>query len=254
MIHIEAGYPATNLPTFLVENLLETATVIVTGGGDASLATNGATFDFWSPTAVNADAEFTFSGALPFDCLCIAAHDLGSKGATVTVRAGGADVATFAPPDDSAVMMLFPEVTEQTVEIAIAGGAAASSVGVLMLGRAISFQRGLLDGYVPTEWAQRSEILGGLTLSGQFLPQRIIRTSGETDIDLAVLDDAWWRANGDAVRARFNAGQPFFYAGGPSLFPGDIAYCWRGPGAAELRPKMRLGGFVSVAMTVSFYA
>jgi hypothetical protein len=255
MIEIEAGFPATNRPTFLLENLLLDATgVTVTGGGDAGLALEAGTYDYWAPTSATGQAVYAFSGDVTFNCLSIAAHDIGTQGGQIVVTADAMVVAVHTPTDDSAIMIFFPSVTADNVTIAFGNAPSPCKIGVMMLGEALTMQRGIASGYVPTEWAKRSEILGGSTISGQFLQQREIRTGGETSLQFAPIDASWWRQNGEPLRVRYNSGKPFFYAGGPSLFASDVAYCWRAPSSRELLPQLTLGGFVSVNFTVNFYA
>lgn len=252
MINFHIGARTTLNPTVLFENVLLASTATVTGGGDSDLAFSGGTYDFWEATSATSYIDFALSVAAPMDCLCIAAHTLGSVGATVSLSIGGVEITSYSPDDDSAIMMLFPYTVGDDVRLTVTDGPA--QIGVIMCGKSLSFQRGISGGYVPTDWGVRREILGGTTIEGQFLPQRVIKRTGETRVSLVSIDASWWSAEGEAFQYHYDEGQPFFFAGGPSLFSNDIAYCQRGPSNSEMRPTRELGGFVSAAFDVTFYA
>jgi len=263
MIQVETGAGPIRHPTFLLENIFTSpGTLTVVGGGDAlaTRAFSGATFDFWQADSNSGSLTISLDTAATADTLCIAAHNAGTRKAEISILkdigAGFVTVGSFTPTDDSPIMIAFPEdeAAEWRVNFLAGTAPAPVRVGVLMLGRRLTLQRGLEGGYVPTNWGQRVEVLGGETLSGQFLGQRVIRRSGQTRISPVVMDSAWWVVNGDPLRAHYDEGLPFFYAGSPSLFPNDLAYCWRAPSAEEMRPAYQLGGFISVGFEVNFYA
>ncbi|MEM9226277.1 MAG: hypothetical protein AAGA24_07145, partial [Pseudomonadota bacterium] len=208
MIEIESGAAAVRTPTFLLASVFDSAGVISsTGGGTVENALDGVTYDFWALTATSGSAQIVLSAAEAADTLCIAAHDLGTQGATITVEydnGGGFTVlGQHTPTDDSAIMLLMPSAMADTWRVSVTGAVAAPTIGVMMLGERLTIPRGLTDGYTKTAWGREIELLTGITRSGQFLGNRIIRQSGQIQVSPGLIDRTWWDANGVALQRHY---------------------------------------------------
>lgn len=258
MIEIETGSSAAANPTVLFRNVFEQGTVtLISGGGTVANALDGNTYDFWTGTSAPMTARVDLGSAQTCDCLCIAAHNLGTRGASVEVitEAAGPSFtsrAVHTPTDDSAIMLIFPAASSAIWRVRV--NTATASVGVLMLGQRLTLPGGIVGDYTPTNWAKRVDMLGGTTLGGQFMGQRVIRRGGETVVSPGTMDRAWWETNGAAFQGHYDDGKPFFYAGAPSILPRDVAYCWRPEGADEMRPAIVARDLVALNFEASFYA
>lgn len=258
MIHIETGVTATAKPMVLVENLLAsgtlTASTAATGFEGANAVANS-TYDGWQPTTMPATLSVALSAADSADCIGIAAHNLGTSGATVIVEyldGTWQEAASYAPADDSTIIILFPEQSSDEWRIRLTG-ATAPTINFVMLGKRIDFAAGIVGDYVPTNWAAEVEILGGETVSGQFLGQRVIRRGAEARVNVGRVARTWAETTGQAFFDRFNNGLPFFFAGWPAGLPNDVAMCWRGELGREINPTIGEGGFVNIAFDARCY-
>lgn len=258
MIQIEPSAQDTSKPTVLIENLFAEGTLTASTeavGAEAANAAHEGTFDFWTPTAMPATFAVDMGVARDADCLCIAAHDLGSKGATLTLEtwngAGWDAGPSIAPTDDSTIMVLFPLATNDQWRLSISGPTAIN-IGYAALGRRIVLP-GIVGDYTPTDWGERIEVLGGLTQSGQFLPQRVLSYGAETTVNLGRIEKNWHKQKGRAFQRHYDEGRAFFFAGWPDVLADDIAMCWRGERRQEMRTSIIEAHWMAMSFDVDCY-
>lgn len=259
MIQIEPGTPETSKPTVLIENLFADGTLVASSeaaNAQAANAVDGKTFDFWTPTVMPATFTVTLGASDAADCLCFAAHNLGSQGATLTLEqwdgGGWIAVATVAPTDDSTIMVLFPEVSSDQWRLNISG-ATAPSIGQASLGKRIVMPVGIVGDYTPTDWGERLDLLGGKTRSGQFLGQRIRARGAETTVNIGRMDRSWYLSTGRVFQSYYNSGQSFFFAGWPNTLPNDVAMCWRPPRSRETHGRITEQNWAAFSFDVECY-
>lgn len=259
MIYLSPGATDTGLPAALWQNVLAQGALTAsseTADGFAANAIGPQTYDYWTPSAVPAWLAVTLAASTACDCAAIVAHDLGSKGATVKVQrwtgSAWADASSaVTPTDDSTILIIFPEASATQWRLYITG--AVASIGVAMIGKRLIFPRGVQPTYTPLHLAKDIELLGGTTMNGQFIGNRVIRRGKGTSIPLAPLPRAWVEATARGFIDHYDDGQPFVWASIPVLFPEDVGYCWRSGGT--LSPAFDDGAFNALlSLEVSAHA
>lgn len=261
MIYIERTEVATDIaPLILWDNTLLDGTVAASTeatGFEVENALTNSTFDFWKPTTTSGTITLALSSSATVSALGIAAHDLGTQGATVTIKeTSGTPVtlATVSPADDSTILILFDSTTSTNFQIEITGATAAFSIGSISLGSPIIFETGIVPSYTPLWMSENIELLQNTSLGGQFFQNRIIRKSAETSVNLNILDRTFIEGTSfQNFRDHYNSGKSFFWAAGPSVFDKDIAYARRLSGG-EIKPTFNNTGiFYQVTLQLEAY-
>ena len=260
MIYIERTEVAADAaPLVLWDNILLDGTVTAsTEATDAPIenALTDSTWDYWqSDTGITSGTvSLSLGSSTTASALGIAAHDLGSKGATVTVKRGATTVATVNPTDDTPILILFASGSSSTWSVVITGASAAFSIGNLSLGVPLVFESGIVPSYTPLYMSEDIELLQNTSLGGQFFQNRIIRKSAESSINLNILERSFVEgATFQNFRNYYNDGRTFFWAGGPSVFEDDVAFCRRTSGG-EIKPTFANAGiFYQVGLQLEAY-
>lgn len=256
MIQIESGTTDTANPMVLIENLFAVGVIGPSSEESGFEAENVAaenTFDGWKPVSTPGDLQVQLTTAAPANAIGVAAHNLGSKGATLVVQynpgSGWIILAEHTPVDDSPILILFPEQTSDLWRIRVLG-AEVPTINYLMLGKRVVFATGIIGDYTPTNWGETLEILGGETNGGQFLGQRIIRRGAETRVSLGRVTKASFALGGEAFFKHYNQGKAFFFAGYPAGLLNDVALCWRPENMREINPAISEADWVGISFGV----
>lgn len=263
MIYIQPGLVYdTDRPTVLYNNLYEQGTL---GGSEAvgfplANAITGSTWDYWrTPSTAAASIETTLGAQTAANCLFIDAHDMATVGADFRLRVSTDGGATFpttvidwtTPADNSPIMVLFPSVSGNVWQLSQRNGPA--SIGVVMLGEKLAFEYGVED-MVSFRHGQKIEVMGGNSIGGQFLGQKIRRKGGNTSLSFPWLGADWVNNSMSGFEAHYNEGKPFAMALRPDYASDELAYCWRPDSAGELRPHYQVKGVsFSMNMQVDYY-
>ena len=241
-IKVENNTPNARKPMALFDSVFSRGAVTASSaavGAEFANALDETTFDFWTPTAVPATLATELVVAEKVDCMAIAAHNIGTSGATVSVEYSNdgivwVEVGSHAPSDDTTIVMIFKPVTAKWWRLVISG--AVASVGVVRMGFRLVFPSGINTGYTPINLARRIDVQGGVTIGGQFGGQRITKRGAETTVSVAPMDRAFVDNDMAAFHLHYDEGRSFFWAGGPAIFPNDVAYCWRPSRGGEIKP------------------
>jgi len=258
MIYIErTEVAADKAPLVLWDNILLNGTVTAsTEATDAPIenALTDSTWDYWQPTTTSGTVSLSLGSSTTASALGIAAHDLGSKGATVTVKRGATTVATINPTDDTPILILFASSSSSTWSVEITGASSAFSIGNMVLGVPLIFESGVVPSYTPSYMADNVELLMNQSLGGQFFQNRVIRKSAETSIQLNILERSFIEgATFQNFRDYYNDGKTFYWAAGPSVFEKDVAFCRRTNGG-EMKPTFENTGiFYRVGLQLEAY-
>lgn len=263
MIYIEPGTVYDKgRPTVLYENLFADGTLDGTAaaGFPVENAATGATWDYWrTPSTAAASIETTLTAQTDADCLFIDAHDMATVGAEFRLRVSTDGGATFpttvvdwtAPADNGAIMVLFPTATGDVWQLSQRNGPA--SIGVVMLGEKLAFEYGITDP-VSFRHGKRIETMGGNSIGGQFLGQKIRRKGGNTTLDFPWLTSDWVNNQMAMFEDHYDAAKPFGMALRPDYDDQEVAYCWRPDNGSELRPQSQANGrAMSMNMQVDYY-
>lgn len=262
MIYIRPGAVDTDKPSALYENIF--AEGVLSGNAAAGFplenAITGSTWDYWKPVDGAArGVTVTLDEPMTADCLFIDAHNMATVGADYRLDIstdGGANWSNVTGwtvvDDNSPIMVLFPERYGNAWRTIQRNGPA--SIGVIMLGKRLVFPHCIDDRYTSFQHGHNIEVLGGNSLGGQFLGQKIMRRGGNTSLTFPFLESEWVDTMMSPFETHYNEGKPFAFAANPDFRDTDVAYCWRPDRASELRPTYFEGGkFQDFTMEVDYF-
>lgn len=218
------------------------------------------TYESWKPETMPAWWQVDFGETVVVDYLGIAAHELGTKGCTVTVQYS-ADASTWydasdaaAPTDDSPLLLLFSPQAARHWRILLEQAASptdAPEVGVIYLGRILTMPRPIYGGHAPITLARETVLHQSLSRGGHFLGQGFRRTGFVGQASYRHLTAAWYREHFDpfVLAARR---YPYFFAWRPGTFADECAYVWTDE---DIRPSnMGLRDFMAVSWPMRGFA
>jgi len=192
-------------------------------------ASTDRTDTFWRPTALPATWTVTLDPAQVLSYAGIAAHDLGSKGATVFFETwDGTDwvvQGSVAPANDEPIFFLFPEVTTAQYRARVTGST-MPTIAVIRAGRVMEWQR--MATYAPSvslERAVRTAYSVNMTDGGQWAGRSITRRGTTPQMAVQHLSEDWVTAEFVPFSAAARS-VPFFIADKPSQYPSSVAYAF----------------------------
>lgn len=243
-------------PLVLFENLFQaggvTASATVASTDPLNVLTDD-TFSGWSPSgAASGWLAATFAGNPLVNCVGLAAHNLGAVGASIVVHrwdsTAGAWVTlvpSMAVSSNAPLLILFAAGTRLDglrVYVNFPAGGPKPFIGIVRVGNTLEFPTDLAAPYVPAHLAGRVELDQPVSAAGAFFAGRVRRLGGAMSPTLNPVPRPWVDAVLPEFRAHYDAGRPFFWAGGPAAMPDDVAFARRAKQAAEMRPSYRVGG------------
>lgn len=206
-------------------------------GVDPDWVTDGETWTIWRAQDTNfAALEVAFGQATTIDYIGIAAHNLGSIGATINIQTlSGGSFSTIAgmnslqPDDDSAILALFDPVSVDGIRLAIFGDPTSPpEVAVFQGGRALELPR--LCNYVgmPISESKQIRYRHQQSITGDVLGRAVEGAELQFAVEVDNLPETFridtdpisWKG---LVRHIDDVG-PFFIAGKPSSYPDEVAY------------------------------
>lgn len=203
-----------------------TATSTATGA-DVDWLVDGETWSVWEGGSTSQTVTLTFSSAAT-SYAAIAAHNLGSTGATVSCAAGGATVGSISPDDDGAIVFLFGSTTVTTVAFTISGGSAAPQIAVAQAGEVLEMPQLSVFTGLPISESKQVRYRHQQSIRGDVLGRAVEGADLRFDLTVQNLPETFRAASGDVTWKGFinhvdNTG-PFFIAAKPSSYPDDVAY------------------------------
>ncbi|PIY28405.1 MAG: hypothetical protein COZ09_10170 [Comamonadaceae bacterium CG_4_10_14_3_um_filter_60_42] len=235
----------------------EPGTVAATNEADGFPAANAdapQTYTAWRPSSVPASWRRTFTAPASPSYIAIAAHTIGSSGATVTVRKLTSSVwsnwggdTTLTPTNDDPILFL---LNPQTVDgIGIQVSTQIATIGHIRAGTVMKWpRRAVWTGQPITEgrqynynvnlsdsgnWLGRTQVADGLSFS------MIVNNLSETFRTGDFKDFADHANTGDAT---------FWIAPRPQGYPNELAYAWS-PETVRMNrdvPNSRIAGSVTL--------
>ena len=199
-----------------------TATDYFEAGPDNSL-----TYEKWQPTAVAATWENDLGSALELDYCCIAGHNMGTVGTTLSVEydstGGGSWVSVLsqAITSDMPIFAIFEPRTFQKWRLNLT--VAIPTISVIRFGSAMQMERPFYGGHAPLHMARQTLLRSNMSESGEFLGRTKQRTFGATSMAWSNLTAAWVRANWRPFQLATET-EPFFIAWRPTTFS-EVGYC-----------------------------
>ncbi len=204
----------------------------------AALAFTGTTHDAWiaTPDTGIATLQTELSAITTLSFGAIAAHNLGTIGATVSLQYSTNDGATWndcgagtvTPADDQAIGWYFDATGAALWRFLVTGaGSNDVEIAAAFLGTALTVSQRIYRGYrpplTPTEVALQANVSEGGNLLGSAVVRTGSRTQARfTDLEPAFIRSAAWLG----FQRHFNRGGGFFWAWRPTKY-GDLHYAWR---------------------------
>lgn len=227
-----------------------------TTGFPLAAIVNPATYERYTPSAMPATINCDAGAAVAVDYVAIAAHNLGTKAATVYLESSTDNVAwttrlTMTPTDDTTIIGLIASVSARYWRLRITG-ATAPTIGVVYLGQVLTMPRNIYGGHTPITLARVTAVRPTLSESGQWLGATQERKGFKTSFAWKNLTAAWYRANFDPFVATNPRARPFFIAWRPKTFPAETAYCWATDDIAPSNTGTK--DFMEVGMSVEAFS
>lgn len=206
-------------------------------GTSPAWVTDGETWSVWTADAATATLMLSFGQAVSIDYLGVAAHTLGSTGASVRpsfqTSSGGAfayqdDVISHDPADDSAILWMMNRRSVWGVRFNISGGAAAASIAVAQAGQALEFPRLSRFTGQPISEGRMVRYRHQTSVRGDVIGRAVEGADLSFDLTISNLPEAF-RADPAAIswkgfRSHIENTGPFFVAAKPFTYPDDVAY------------------------------
>lgn len=211
------------------ENWRKNATVTASStatGYDADAADNSLTYERWKPSSIIATLQFEYSFEAYANCVCIAAHTLGSSGCTFSIGQSDDGISWtsvmdgLTVDDDSPIMLIFEGESHYYWRIRITAGS-APEIGVIKFGGRTNFPRPIYAGNTLTPVAKTSVLRSNYSETGEVLGRSVKRSYLTASHEWRHLTEAWIRSTWPDLQTGIEA-EPFFIAWRPEN--GDCAY------------------------------
>jgi len=228
-----------------------TSTVGVTSsasGYDPDWMLDGETWSVWQAGSTTQTITLSFSSQTT-SYAALAAHNLGSIGASVTCQVGGVTVGSISPTDDSAIVFLFSSQSASQVQFVITGGTA--EIAVAQAGDALEMPQLSVFTGLPISESKQVRYRHQQSVTGDVLGRAVDGADLRFDLTVQNLPETFRAAAGDITWKGFinhvdNVG-PFFIAAKPSSYPDDVAYAraTERPRFNRERPNLNNSGAVT---------
>lgn len=228
-----------------------TSTVGVTSsasGYDPDWMLDGETWSVWQAGGTTQTITLSFSSQTT-SYAALAAHNLGSIGASVTCQVGGVTVGSISPTDDSAIVFLFSSRSASQVQFVITGGTA--EIAVAQAGDALEMLQLSVFTGLPISESKQVRYRHQQSVTGDVLGRAVEGADLRFDLTVQNLPETFRAAAGDITWKGFinhvdNVG-PFFIAAKPSSYPDDVAYAraTERPRFNRERPNLNNSGSVT---------
>lgn len=228
-------------PFVAYQNLAATATLGGTStlaDGSAANAVTGTTADYWLPNVTGTSALFapTFATATSVSLVAIAAHNLGTLGATVQVKYStdniswtDSGVGFLAPTDNSPIVVRMAAASARYWQIEITGLTAGDPVyaGVVFFGNDLVMPMRFYQGFAPVISPTEVELQSNVTVGGNLVGSSIVAKGSTISAPFRLIPPSFTRGDLLPFIPHFNAGKGFFFGWRPETYPQDVHYCWR---------------------------
>ena len=226
MIYTETGHVVTNQPIIGIRNVARFENLDsvspVQGSFPGMEVTTPVTYGGWVPQSSPATLSYTgLSGGLDF--MGIAAHTLGSEGASVQLTIGTDVIGTISPVSDEPIMWMFNARDEATAQVEVTFSGDSPLICVVYIGRRITMPHNIYGGVAPPQLNPITARRPQLSESGKILGRRAIRKGVEANFTFEHLDPAWVRSTFQEF-VDLEAETPFFFAWRPLSYPEEVSY------------------------------
>jgi hypothetical protein len=217
-------------PRILWDDITRRGSVVASSEAEGFEAENAAdylTFDYWRPASVPATYEIQADDTEEVDCILIAAHDIGSSGASILIEYHDGDdyieIVELQPGTDDVLIVLMDEAVE-TMKVRLTLSGEIASLGVVMAGKALAMPKSVSLDHRPIGLSRRTVIEPNDSEGGQWLGRTIRRNGVETELKFQHLTRDFVRGEFDDFRLAARS-YPFGLLWAPERFPAEAAYC-----------------------------
>ena len=229
----------SNNPIVFWESLSGTlSTATGTEVESAALSATGTTYDPWiaSPSGGTAALQIVFASAQSLNAVAIAAHNIGTIGATVRVQystdSGSSWIETEAgnisPSDEQAILFYFDEVSADYWRIYVTNaGSNDVQIAVAYWGTVMTIPQRIYQGYAPPITPTNVMLQSNVSQGGNLLGAAVVRKGSSASAAVKNIDPTFIRGSDfKGFVDHFNSGNGSFWAWRPTKY-GDLFYCWR---------------------------
>lgn len=193
------------------------------------------------------------------DTVFIAAHNLGTIGATVSLatRSSAGTLttrATVSPTDDSPIAFMINDNGVPYVGLGFRITITATlpaSIGIIRAGVALQMEQPLYGGVRPIDLNRLVETRHAMSETGQWLGRTLQWQAQASEMNWQHLTADWYRANFDPF-ARSLPQTPFGLIQNPARMPDAVAWCWTD--ASPQPENMGVRDYMQVSLPITGYA
>lgn len=233
---IAAGVTDLNLPRIGWKAQGGTVTASSEADGfNAERAATQQTADGWQPDAMPATWELDAGEPVGVNYCGIAAHDLGSTGATVFIEyedSGWQTVLEISPEDDTALFFLFPAIEAQEWRVRVTGSD-APTLGHIRFGQVLTAPRMATYTGTPIDEGEQVRLRYQQSETGEFLGTVSEGNGLSFSMQLDHLPEAFRQGPWREFKRFAERGNTFFIAPKPQAYPREVAYAWTRSAAIE---------------------
>lgn len=236
-------------PIVAYNNRASIATMSTTQGTAVTAAVNastGSTYDAWTATATaggEAQLQAVFGSAPLVNFCAIAAHNLGTLGASVRLQYSDDSGSTWtpvgvivSPEDDEPLGWYIENITEThwRFQITSAGSGGEVAIAVAYIGQYLQIPQRIYQGYTPPITPTEVNLQSNVSAGGNFIGSAVTRRGSRLAATVTHLSPDFVRgAAWQAAQKHFNDGGAMFWAWRPTEYD-DLKYVWRD--GAPIRP------------------
>lgn len=255
-IQVKSGRASNDLSYARIgyKNLLVTPNI---SNANPALIPN--TWERWTSASGTMVATFDPASPAIMDFVGIAAHNLGSAGATIKIETtqsitGGESAyitqLVESPMDNTPLFVEFEEADPiERIRITITGGA-DREVGVIYAGKSLIMERGIFGGHSPISLSGQTEYRNAMSDSGEFLGRRIKRKGLQSSFSWSNLTDMWYREHFLPFVTSAKT-RPFFILTRPDFYPSEVAF---GYTTSDITPQNQGGVTRLMSVTIQVRA
>lgn len=238
----------SNNPVIAWDNKFNDATSVVTTAGTdvepPTLAGDIGTYNAWvcTPNVFSAATfELTFASPVTFDFVGLAAHNLGTINASVTIEyfdGGWQDVGSgpAIPVDNQAIGFYFDAKTSDQWRVRVNNVSQNVQIGIASFSTALTLDQRIFQGYAPPLTPNVVDLQTNVSEGANLLGVASVARGSVVEASVTLLDGAYIRSSDWLnFQRHFNNGAPFFWAWRPTQY-NDLFYAWRPQSAATIAP------------------
>lgn len=232
---LDDGYINANNPRIGYHNLINIGAIMAEYENPSRPATNIAnvsTAEYWESSS-DEEQHIEFGlGFAAWNYFGIAGHNLAGAIYQMQWRADPGDpwedvTNEQIPGDNNAIMHLFETIIAPYARLKIVPVAGVMpKISVIYIGEYLTLQRRTYVGHTPIVYARNTDVVSGMSESGNFLGRVVKkRTLGTSALEQQNVSPDYYRSLIDPFVVHAQT-LPFFMAWRPGQYPDEVGFCW----------------------------